>query len=149
MNVIFLDFNGVLDTYDNMDEINKDNLNRLKRIVQETNASVVISSSLKNSFYYLGRLSTKLKSIITDLNEAGIKVIGFTHSAETREEEILIYLANHPEIDNYCIIDDEFKWQELNDHLVKLIPQREGGNGLRDEDVLQAINILNNIKKTR
>lgn len=45
MNVIFLDFNGVLDTYENMDEINKENLQRLKHIIEETNAKVVISSS--------------------------------------------------------------------------------------------------------
>ena len=44
MKVIFLDFNGVLDTYDNMDEINPDNLNRLKHIVDETNSKIVISS---------------------------------------------------------------------------------------------------------
>lgn len=54
MNVIFLDFNGVLDTYENMDEINKENLQRLKHITEETNAKVVISSSLKNSYYYTG-----------------------------------------------------------------------------------------------
>ena len=36
MNVIFLDFNGVLDTYENIDEINIDNLKRLKNIVDET-----------------------------------------------------------------------------------------------------------------
>ena len=45
MNVIFLDFNGVLDTYENMDEINEGNLQRLKHIVDETNAKIVISSS--------------------------------------------------------------------------------------------------------
>lgn len=47
MKVIFLDFNGVLDTYENMDEINPDNLQRLKHIANETEAKIVISSSSK------------------------------------------------------------------------------------------------------
>lgn len=57
MNVIFWDFNGVLDTYENIDKINKENLQRLKYIVDETNAKVVISSFLKNSYYYTGYFS--------------------------------------------------------------------------------------------
>lgn len=36
MNVIFLDFNGVLDTNEKMDEIDRNNLLRLKKIVEET-----------------------------------------------------------------------------------------------------------------
>ncbi len=60
MNVIFLNFNGVLDTYENMDEINRGNLQRLKHIVDETNAKVVISSFLKNSYYYTGYFSQYL-----------------------------------------------------------------------------------------
>ena len=31
MKVVFLDFNGILDTYENFDVIDPDNLNRLKR----------------------------------------------------------------------------------------------------------------------
>jgi len=149
MNVIFLDFNGVLDTYEMMDVINKDNLNRLKIIVDETNAKIVISSSLKNSYYYLGHFSKKLEEIIQILEDNGIEVIGITPKKESREEEITDYLENNPNITNYCILDDEHIWNSLNDHLVKLIPQINGGNGLTDEDVLSAINILNNHKKTR
>lgn len=36
MKVIFLDFNGVLDTYERMDEINFDNLERLKFIINQS-----------------------------------------------------------------------------------------------------------------
>lgn len=149
MNVIFLDFNGVLDTYEMMDVINKDNLNRLKMIVAATNSKIVISSSLKNSYYYLGNFSKKLEEIIQILEDNGIEVIGITPKKESREEEIIAYLENNPNITNYCILDDEHEWNILNDHLVKLIPQINGSNGLTDEDVLSAINILNSHKKTR
>ena len=92
MNVIFLDFNGVLDTYEKMDEINKDNLERLKHIAQETNAKVVISSSLKNSYYYTGHFSQHLKNIMREIESVGIEIIGITPQAKSREEEIILYL---------------------------------------------------------
>ena len=119
MKVIFLDFNGVLDTYDNMDEINPTNLQRLKTIVDETGAQIVISSSLKNSYYYTGTLSRKLKDIIRQLEEVGIEVIDITPHAKTREEEIKMYLDMHPEIGNFCIIDDDYEMESLKENLVK------------------------------
>ena len=51
MKIIFLDFNGILDTYDNMDVIDEYNLNRLKRIVDESGAKVVLTTSNKNNYY--------------------------------------------------------------------------------------------------
>ena len=57
MKVIFLDINGVFDTYEKMDEIDSINLQRLKNIVDKIGAKVVISSSLKNSYYETGHFS--------------------------------------------------------------------------------------------
>lgn len=143
MKVIFLDFNGVLDTYDNMDEINPDNLNRLKQIIDETNSKIVISSSLKNTYYHTGHLSSLLKSIIKKIQSVGIEVIDITPLAKTREEEIKIYLKNHPEIENFCIIDDDYEMKDLENNLVKLPSQMEDGQmGLDDENMYKAIKIL-------
>ena len=143
MNVIFLDFNGILDTNDNMDVIDEGNLNRLKVLVDMFNAKVVISSSLKNSYYYTGRYSKLLQSIIDILLEAGIDVIGITPKCESREEEIIMYLNNHPEISNYCILDDDYDMDELKEHLVKLPMQMEEGQmGFTQEYLDKAIGIL-------
>lgn len=143
MKVIFLDFNGVLDTYDNMDEINPTNLQRLKTIVDETGAQIVISSSLKNSYYYTGTLSRKLKDIIRQLEEVGIEVIDITPHAKTREEEIKMYLDMHPEIGNFCIIDDDYEMESLKENLVKLPSQmNERQMGLDDMHMNMAIRIL-------
>ena len=143
MNVIFLDFNGILDTNDNMDVIDEGNLNRLKVLVDMFNAKVVISSSLKNSYYYTGRYSKLLQSIIDRLLEAGIDVIGITPKCESREEEIIMYLNNHPEISNYCILDDDYDMDELKEHLVKLPMQMEEGQmGFTQEYLDKAIGIL-------
>lgn len=148
MNIIFLDFNGVLDTYDNMDIINKDNLNRLKRITEVTSSKVVISSSLKNSYFYTGHFSKNLKNIIEEIRSVGIEVIGITPKANTREEEIELYLQQHPEIDNFCILDDDYEMEKLKDNLVKLPSQMtEGQTGLNETHVERAINILNGFNK--
>lgn len=149
MKVIFLDFNGVLDTYDNMDEINPQNLNRLKHIVDECNAKVVISSSLKNSYYKTGQFSKKLTQIVKELQEVGIKIIGITPQANNRQEEIELYLENHPEVQQFCILDDDYEMERLNEHLVKLPSQQEEGQlGLDDVHMNMAIKILNSPIKT-
>ena len=146
MKVIFLDFNGVLDTYSNMDEINNDNLNRLKKIVLATNSKIVISSSLKNHYYYTGTIGKRLMYIIKVLETNNIEVIGLTPLADSREDEIKQYLDEHSGIENYCIIDDDYDMPKLKEHLIKLIPQQYGGNGLEDKNILEAINILNKRK---
>lgn len=143
MNIIFLDFNGVLDTNDNMDVIDEGNLKRLKHLVDMFNAKVVISSSLKNSYYYTGRYSKLLQGIIDTLLTNGIDVIGLTPKAEEREEEIRMYLDNHPEVSNYCILDDDYEMESLSDHLVKMPMQMSDGQmGFTQEYLEQAIRIL-------
>ena len=133
MNVIFLDFNGVLDTNEKMDEINIDNLKRLKRIVEETASKVVISSSKKNGYWRTGKISTSLQEILDALQNEGIEVIGFTPYLDERELEIKTYLENHPEIDNFCIIDDDYYMESFKDNLVKLPNQIEKGQKGLDE----------------
>ncbi len=149
MKVIFLDFNGVLDTWEEMDKINSDNMLRLKRIVLETGAKIVISSSLKNSYWILGCVSSHLKMIIDELTKEGLEVIGFTPLCKIREEEIISYLNDHPEIDNYVILDDDYEMPLLNEHLVKLPSQMIGSSqrGLEDEHVENAIEILGRLPK--
>lgn len=143
MNIIFLDFNGVLDTYENMDVINPDNLQRLKTIVAETNSKVVISSSLKNSYYYTGHFSKHLLSIIRQIEEAKIEIIGITPKANSREEEIQLYLDSHPEVEKFCIIDDDYYMDIFREHMVKLPSQLTlGQEGLDDYHMNMAINIL-------
>lgn len=146
MNVIFLDFNGVLDTYENIDEINIDNLKRLKYIIDETESKIVISSSLKNSYYHTGHYNIFLQKIINQIENIGIEVIGITPKAETREEEIKLYLQSHQEVSNYCILDDDYEMESLKEHLVKLPVQDKGSKGLQDIHMNKAIKIL---KKSR
>ena len=135
MKIIFLDFYGILDIWENMDEINEDNLNRLKKLVDETGANVVYSSS--------NRYSRFGKEIMLNLINNGINVIGVTPQLGERELEIKSYLDNHPDIENYCILDDDYDMERLKDHLVKLPMQMSDGQmGFTQEYLDKAIGIL-------
>lgn len=148
MKVIFLDFNGILDTYENMDVIDSDNLNRLKKIVDECNAKVVLTTSNKNNYYRSGMIRGILKYIIDSLLEAGIDVIGMVPMLDSREDEIHAYLDMHPEVEEFVILDDDYDMPSFRDNLILLPSQMIGieQRGLEDEHVEKAISILG-IKK--
>ena len=130
-----------------MDVISLDNLLRLKTIVDETDSKVVISSSLKNSYYITGNFSKKLLNIIRDIQNIGIDVIGITPNSDIRENEIKLYLDRHPEVEKFCIIDDDYYMESFKNNLIKLPTQsKEHPNGLEDKYVDMAINILNKQK---
>lgn len=142
MKIIFLDFNGVLDTYQKMDVIDPTNLSILIDIVKETNAKIVISSSIKNTFYLLKRPSKILNYLLSVLKENNIEVYGLTPYLDNREDEIITYLNEHPEIKDYCILDDDYFFESMKEHMVKLKEQLYGGNGLKDIEKEYIIKIL-------
>ena len=64
MKVVFLDFNGVLDTSDNFDEINLKNLYILVDAINLTDSKVVITSSNKDVFYRTGKHNRIMQNLI-------------------------------------------------------------------------------------
>ena len=124
MKVIFLDFNGIVDTYEDMDEINLGNLERLKRLCELCNASVVYSSS--------NRYSKFGKELIIKMMELGLNIVGLTPKLDSREEEINKYLEEHPEIDNYVVLDDDYD-MDFGDRMIKLPMQGPGSLGFTEE----------------
>lgn len=148
MKVIFLDFNGVLDTSYKIDEVNYDNLQRLKYIVHETEANVVISSSIKNSFLLTNRMNSTLRALLDRLMCEGINVLGFTPYGYSREEEIKMYLEAHPEIDSFVVIDDDYD-MDFGESMIKLPSQRIHGQlGLDDISVNKAIKVLGKVEQS-
>ena len=144
MKVVFLDFNGVLDTYENMDVVDPDNLNRLKKIIDETGSKVVLTTSNKNNYYRSGEIRGILKYIIDSLLEAGIDVIGMVPMLDSREDEIHAYLNEHPEVDNFVILEDDYDMPSFSGNIIKLPSQMIGKEqtGLLDEHVDEAIRVL-------
>lgn len=122
MNVIFLDFDGVLDTYhyNSLEDIER-RIKLLADICNENNCKIVIEASSKDA---IDEETLKIVegSWVNDIFELfkkyGIECIGRTPNVERRigestylsmwkEDEIIEYLEMHPEIEHYCIIDDD------------------------------------------
>ena len=57
------------------------------------------------------------------------------------EEEI--YLKEHHEIDNYCILDDDYFFESMAEHQIKLTSQMDGGNGLQETTINEIVRKLN------
>ena len=129
MNVIFLDFDGVINTLNNTLYPREDE-NAVERrikilgdICKLYDCKVVIESSYKE---YIDEetLETDLDWIQNYFNlfkKYGIEVVGRTPILERtpgkpyenyfkpiwKEEEILLYLEAHPEVEHFCVIDDD------------------------------------------
>ena len=156
MNVIFLDFEGVLDTYhyNSIEDIER-RIKILADICHEYNCKVVIESSSKDAIdeETLEVMDGSLVNYIFAMfKKYNIECIGRTPNVERRtnkftylsmwkEDEIIQYLEMHPEIEHYCVIDDDdaktvWHWEvsdleKVRDHLVKTInysdnPDEEG-----------------------
>ena len=171
MNVIFLDFDGVLDTvhYSSMKDIER-RIKVLSDICSEYDCKVVIEASAKDAidektgYIY----SDWVKSIFNLFDKYNIDCIGRTPNVEKdnipmwKEDEILLYLERHPEIEHYCVLDDDdtrtmLHWSrgdldKVKDHLVTPIyysddPLEEGLLQKHKEEVREALKKENEIKK--
>ena len=141
MNVIFLDFDGVLDTYhyNSLDDIER-RIKILADICSEYDCKIVIEASAKDAIdeETLKTESEWINEIFALFKKYGIKCIGRTPVVEKRlsedsylpiwkEDEIITYLELHPEIEHFCIIDDDdlgpnnSDLNKVRNHLVKTI----------------------------
>lgn len=128
-------------------------VDRIIKILKQTNAKLVISSSWRNDpelkeIFKLVGLPTKF--LVTP------NIIGVDENDNliwpTRGEEIKKFLENHP-CDNYVILDDDQDFlDEQQSHFIKtsadyIDSHKEGKfqeTGLTDEKMNKAITILNN-----
>lgn len=134
MKVIFLDFDGVLygihDLYEDGIKIDKskwiDKIKKTSEILGEVckkkNAKIVIESSYKDLIDE-ETLETEIdwiQEIFDILKAEGVEIVGRTPNLRDirgedydgnppiwKEDEILAYIDRHPEIDSYCVIDDD------------------------------------------
>lgn len=155
MKVIFLDFDGVITTHKSQYRLDKDKMELVKRICDETDAYIVISSSWRRF-----TLEDTIKDI-TDTSKWGVtipffpieRVVGVTsrmfsfkggdnkyYYRVPRGVEIKRYLDEHEDIDKYVIFDDD------SDMLIPQAPyfiQTDAIEGLSELDAEKAITILN------
>ena len=175
MNVIFLDFDGVLDTihYKTGADIER-RIKILSEICKECDCKVVIEASAKNAINEetLEVEEGWVKDIFELFKKYDIDCIGRTPNVEKsisknscipmwKEDEIILYLQRHPEIDHYCIIDDDdtkaMHWRvsdldKVRDHLVETIyysdnVEEEGLLPRHKDEVKKILQKENNINK--
>lgn len=150
MKVIFLDFDGVLNSREYLRRtdcagvgIDPSRMVLLKQIVDNTNALIVLSTSWREHW----------ESDISACNEVGVKInrifskYGLTIFDKTpksrlgRAEEIKQWLKMNSYVKKFVILDDSFmELGVMSDYFVKTSNYR---NGLEEEDVKKAITILN------
>ena len=153
MKIIFLDIDGVLNsaTYDRtrdwtkQTDIDVSRLPLLKRIVDETGAKIVLSSTWRTHWNADGeKCDEDGKYINSTFEDFGLEVYDKTPDHGLfgeRAEEIAEWLENNEDIEAFVIIDDSpFGWNELSEYTVKTNPFR--GLGLEEEGVRRAIEIL-------
>jgi len=143
--VIFLDVDGVLNNgswamemYDKGIRTYRDDilyeptLERLKRIVDATDARIVISSSWR-------QIPTAYKHLQEWLEMYGMKVADKTpYVGGCRGDDITAWFNRNPGEWQYVILDDEDDMDGHMDHLV----QTDFDVGLIDEDCERAISLL-------
>ena len=172
MNVIFLDFDGVLDTihYSRDEDVEK-RVKILADICHEYDCKVVIEASAKDAIdeETMEVFGEWVKYIFELFKKYNIECIGRTPNVERKisscsvipmwkEDEIRLYLLKHPEVEHYCIIDDDDlgpKNSDLNkvrDHLLKTIyysdnPEEEGLLERHKEEIGKILKKDNKIRK--
>ena len=147
MNVIFLDFDGVINTHHDKNikdkdyvQIIEDRIKILSKICNKYNCKVVIEASSKDNINE-ETLETDvdwIKDIFKLFKKYNIECIGrtpsitkalnnYTYLSIWKEDEIRLYLFNHPEIEHYVVIDDDDRkdsnmlsdLDKVRNHLVK------------------------------
>lgn len=150
--VIFLDVDGVLN--DDMTEadapsgcigIALDKVLKLKCVVDDTNAAIVLSSSWKAEFPAEGVTTEDGMYLVKCLDHYGIELEDITvpgNATAYRGGEIRNWLDRHPEVSHWVVLDDEvfcdFSERDIMPYLVKT----DGRKGLTPDDVKLAIEIL-------
>ena len=147
MKVVFLDFDGVLNSSDFLygsgepfsstqadEKIDPVAVSRLNKITDATGASIVVSSSWR-----IGKRVADLRGLLKRHGVTGIVVGATPVMGGTRGEQIAKWLSGR-EIEAFAILDDDtFDMGNLpSGSFVKTTMAR----GLLDEHVTQAIQIL-------
>ena len=150
MRVIFLDFDGVLNSERYLAASGEDGvvidparMFLLKQIVNATGAEIVLSTSWREHWSVKAEeCSSTGRRIHQIFNTFGIRILDKTPKLHTgREVEIRSWLDTHPQVRSFVVLDDRLLCaQRLKGHFVKTSNHYDG---LDETDVQKAIGILN------
>ena len=152
MKVIFLDFDGVLNSEKYLRKvgghgvaIDPTRMELLKQIVLETGAKIVLSTSWRAHWSKLPEERDPIGNIIEQIFEShGLALWDKTPQMQGRRETHLkSFLDMHPEVESFVVLDDMLLYADyLKGHIVKTAGYLDG---LDEADVKKAIEILGNL----
>ena len=156
MKVIFLDIDGVLNSWSTNYRITTQKLQLLNKIIENTDAKIVISSSwrvgskdvedfLRNNFKKDDFRLDSFNNVTNDECITNIfyndNIIGLTDtSGPSRGDEIQRWLDTHDNIESYVILDDD---SNMLDSQLENFVQTDTYFGITEREVQLAILILN------
>lgn len=135
-NLLFLDYDGVVNTSgkDGVKIFNRNCIRHLNKLCKKYDFRIVVSSSWKHYYNY--------KSILYHAGlDPDIPIEGKTEDLKNREEEILKYVQEHPNLSDFLIIDDDFI-PNMEGHLV----QTMSDVGLDSKKYHEAIALFKRLK---
>lgn len=151
MKIIFLDFDGVITTYQSKWKIDMNKIKIINDICDKTDAKIVVTSSWRIG--YRGVVSTfqeYLKQYFIKHEYEGIfkyifdkfinNIVGMTESGSCRGNEIKFYMKEHPEVENYVILDDD---SDMCDYQLFNFVQTDTYEGITKRDAKLCVDILN------
>jgi hypothetical protein len=148
MKVIFLDFDGVLNSQQDPGDgwgvtLIPSKLELLKRLVDSTAARIVLSTSWREHWAKEPTQRDATGATIDLLfGSHGLQIFDKTPVLpEGREAEIKAFIEQHPEIENFVVLDDRLLGADhLKGHFVKVSSYF---GGLDETDIQKATDILN------
>lgn len=150
MKVIFLDFDGVLNSEKYIKASNKygvvidpSRMVLLKKIVENTNAEIVLSTSWREHW---DKDTANCNQTGIEINEIfgeyGLEIFDKTPKLNLKREDEIKAWLNENKVENFIVLDDAFLSSNfLDGHFIKT---SNYFNGLDETDVEKAIEILNN-----
>lgn len=150
MKIIFLDFDGVLNSVKYLAlcgeygvVLNPAKMQLLKQIVDATDAKIVLSTSWREHWFQDPVLCTDTGRQINERFDAfGLKIYDKTPRIRlSREAEIRSWLLQHPEVRDFLVLDDMFLSADFLQG--RFIRTSNYIDGLEQTDVQRAIAILN------
>lgn len=136
-----------IDKYDDIDPIR---VKRLRNIIEETGAKIILCSSWRSLSDIPGH--PQWKYLLSSLAAENLYIYDQTpETLKGRPYDIRKYLDLHPEITRYIILDDDYgyaAYRKLGIYNLVQTSYWEKPGGLQDYDVNVAISLLNNEKAT-
>lgn len=142
MKVIFLDFDGVINSFQS-ELVDPECVGILSAVIEETDAKIVVTSMTRYPVLE-GKISYEESELYRDyirtLESYGIEIYDLLPCiGKNKEVEINAYLKQHPNISEYLILDDDYFYHSLLGHEIFI----DFESGLPISAFPTAIDILN------